>query len=214
MLLCGGTAIIIQQHDCYTYGSMKDFTAIAAFVISLVANIPYIIETIKGEVKPERISWLLWTILGFVYFFSTIYDTGAMLFTLGEVLAPIIIFILAIKYGVGGKSKFDLVSLTVALVALGLLLTTNNVFLSLCLALFIDAIGIMLTIRKLHMDRASESKAFWGLCAVASVFAIVSLHEYTATALMFPVYVLVVSLYIFVIAKPAAKKHTKEIEAL
>lgn len=193
---------------------MKDFAAIAAFVISLVANIPYIVETIKGEVKPERISWLLWTILGFVYFFSTIYDTGAMLFTLGEVIAPILIFILALKYGVGGKSKFDLVSLAVALVALALLLTTSNVFLSLCLALFIDAIGIMLTIRKLHVDRASESKAFWGLCAVAAVFAVFSLHEYSATALMFPIYVLVVSLYIFIIAKPAAKKHSKKIEEL
>jgi hypothetical protein len=30
----------------------------------LAANIPYVIEIIQGKAKPERIAWLLWTILG------------------------------------------------------------------------------------------------------------------------------------------------------
>jgi fumarate reductase subunit D len=191
-----------------------EIIAVLSLVVSLAANIPYIIEIVQGKAKPERISWLLWTILGAVYFFSTIFDTGATLFTLGELIAPVIILILAFKYGVGGKSRFDLISLAVALIALAILFSTTHVLLSLLLALFVDGIGAMLTIRKLRIDPTSESRAFWGLTAIAGVLAVISLEEFTVNALLFPVYVGLLSAYIFLVSKPAAKQHIEAIEKL
>lgn len=192
---------------------MKEFFAVSALVVSLAANVPYIVEIVKGKVRPERISWLLWTILGGVYFFSTIVDEGATLFTLGEVIAPVIIFVLSIKYGVGGKSRFDLVSLTIAMVALVLLFILEGALISLLLALFIDAIGILLTVRKLRLDPTSESRTFWAMAGVAGVLALLSLQTYSLVAVLFPLYVVIISM-IIVLEIHKGKPHPERIEKL
>lgn len=193
---------------------MKEVFGGVALALSVGANIPYIIEIVQKKAKPERISWLLWTILGGVYFFSTVFDTGATLFTFGELIGPVIIFALSLKFGVGGKSRFDRLCLFIALTALILLFAVESVTLSLLLALFVDAIGIVLTVRKLRVDPYSESRTFWAMAFVSSIFALLSLTEYTLNALLFPVYVSIISLVIFVLCKPAKTKHAQEIEEL
>ena len=193
---------------------MKEIFGIAALTLSLGANIPYIIEIVKGQVKPERISWLLWTLLGLTYYFSALFAEGATLFTFGELIGPVIILILALKFGVGGKSRFDLISLAVALVAFGLLFVTEGVLLGLLLALIVDGIGAMLTIRKLLIDPSSESKWFWGIGAISGILAVLSLETYNAETLLFPVYVVILSSFIFIKAKSSKTKHAKQIEKL
>jgi hypothetical protein len=81
---------------------VKDLAAIASFIIMLAAMIPYIVGVVKRRVVPERISWLLWMVLSATYFASAIMTGGGVLFTFGALLAPTIIFVLSIKYGVGG----------------------------------------------------------------------------------------------------------------
>lgn len=181
---------------------MKEIFAICALVVSVAANIPYIYETIKGEVKPHRISWLLWTILGGTYYFSAVFSDGAVLFTFGELVGPITLLLLSLKFGVGGKNRFDVYSLIVALVALGLLFVFEGVIISLILALIVDGIGVTLTIRKLLLDPDSESRGFWGLAFISSIFAALSLSVYTPETLLFPVYVFLISAFIFIKIKP------------
>ena len=192
---------------------MKEALAVAALAVSLAANVPYVIEIIQGRSKPERISWLLWTLLGGVYFFSTIVDEGATLYTLGELLAPIVILALSFKYGVGGKSRFDIVSLVVALVALGLLLVLDGAITSLVLALFVDAIGIMLTVRKLRLDPTSESRTFWTMAGLSGVLALLSLKSYSLVAVLFPLYVVIVCA-IIVYEIHTGKPHPERIKEL
>ena len=185
--------------------SYNEIFGVIALGLSVSANIPYVIEIVRGQAKPNRISWLIWTALGLVYFLSTILDTGATLFTAGELIGPVIIFLLALKYGSGGNNKFDYISLLIAAVAFALLFILDGVLISLLLALFIDSIGIFLTIRKLREDPTSESRAFWIIGAISAIFALLSLEEFTLEALLFPVYVFVVSTYIFLIAKDNKK---------
>ena len=126
---------------------MKELFGIAALVISVAANIPYAIDIVKGKADPHRISWFIWTILGGVYFFSTIFESGATLFTIGELIGPVVIFLLSLKYGVGGQDRKNQFSLFVAIIALGLLFVHDGVIVSLLLALIVDAIAISITVR-------------------------------------------------------------------
>ena len=193
---------------------MKELFGIAALALSLGANIPYIIETIKGHVKPERISWLLWTLLGLTYYFSALFADGATLFTFGELIGPVIIFLLALKFGVGGRSRFDLISLTVALIAFALLFVVEGILIGLLLALIIDGIGAMLTIRKLLIDPSSESKWFWGIGAMSGMLAVLSLTTYNVETLLFPVYVILLSSFVFIKANPTKGKGSSQLKKL
>lgn len=193
---------------------MKEFLAVASLAVSLAANIPYILETIQGKVKPERISWLLWTLLGGTYFFSALFAEGATWFTFGELVGPIIILLLSFKYGVGGKSRLDQYSLAVALVAFGLLFVLEGVLISLLLALLIDGIGAFLTIRKLLIDPASESRNFWILAATAGSLAILSLRTYNVETVLFPLYIVLLSVFISIKTTPSHEKNVKQVERL
>lgn len=193
---------------------MKEYLAIAALVVSIGANIPYIIDIIRGKAKPERISWLLWTLLGLTYYFSALFADGAKLFTFGELVGPGIIFILALKFGVGGRSKFDLYSLSIALIAFFMLFVFDGVLVGLLLALIVDGIGAMLTMRKLIIDPTSESRSFWALGAVASILAFFSLNNYNLETVLFPIYVLIFSALVFIKAAPATNKHPEALQEL
>jgi hypothetical protein len=193
---------------------MKEFFAVASLIVSIAANIPYTIETIQGKVKPERISWLLWTLLGGTYFFSALFANGAAWFTFGELVGPVVILLLSLKYGVGGKSRLDKYSLMVALIAFCLLFVLDGVLISLLLALFIDGIGAFLTIRKLLLDPASESRNFWMLAAVAGTLALLSLDIYNLETMLFPVYVVLLSIFISIKANPSKVKNLKQVEQL
>lgn len=171
-------------------------TGIIALGLSLLANIPYVIETIQGKVKPERVSWFIWTLLGIVYFWTAVIEQGAILFTAGELIGPLVAFLLALKYGVGGKSKLDITMLVLALLAIGWLVVTDNALVGVLLALTADAIAMVLTIRKLHLDPSSESRWAWGIFAISGIFALLSIRNISVETLLFPVYVLATSLYI------------------
>lgn len=193
---------------------MKELFGILALTVSVGANIPYIFDIIKGNSKPERISWFLWTLLGFTYYFSAVFDDGAKVFTMGELIGPVLILLLSFKYGVGGKSRFDLYSLAVALIAFSLLFVVDGTLVSLLLALLVDGIGITLTLRKVRLDPASESRVFWGLGLVSSSLALLSLTNFTVETLLFPVYVFVASSCVFVLANPNKIKNIDKIEKL
>lgn len=193
---------------------MKELFAVTSLIVSIGANVPYIYEIIKGSARPERISWLLWTLLGGTYYFSALFDGGATYFTFGELIGPVTILVLSLKYGVGGKSRFDIVALVIAMIAFTLLFIVEGTLVSLLLALTVDAIGVLLTIRKLLIDPASESKAFWGLAAIASILALLSLQTISVETLLFPSYVLIVSIIIFIMTNPRKHNRVNEIENL
>ncbi len=194
---------------------MKEALAVAALIASLSANIPYVFEILKGQARPERISWLLWTLLGGTYFFSAVFEDGAILMTFGELIGPGIILLLSLKYGVGGKSRFDIYSLVLALAAFVLLFVLEGVLVSLLLALFIDGIGATLTIRKLTIDPTSESRSFWAIAVLSGVLGLMSLTTYNAETVLFPLYVVLLS--VFIVYKTYSKpsnKHQQKIDRI
>jgi hypothetical protein len=195
---------------------MKNILAILSFAMVVVSMVPYIVDVLKKRVVPERISWLLWAALGATYFVSALTTGGGILFTFGELLCPTIIFFLSIKYGVGGKSWFDRICLIVAAVAFALLIVVDNPIFGLVLALFVDCIGMVLTVRKLAKDRSSEPRAPWGLAVIAAILSIVALESYTVENLLFPLYIVVSCSLLFFMSKPdkTGKAKLRELEKL
>ena len=163
----------------------------------------YIIRLIQGKARPERITWLLWAILGAVYLVAAIRTGGNVVYTSAVFVGPVVVFFLSFKYGVGGKSTLDLVSLAVATVALILLLFTNHAIISLALCIFVDLIGALLTIRKLMIDPSSEPKITWLLSALGGGCALLGLQNYRVENLVFPVYIMILGLFTFMLVKPA-----------
>ncbi|PID32905.1 hypothetical protein CR956_00035 [Candidatus Saccharibacteria bacterium] len=175
--------------------------AYAAMIISIGSSIPYIIETIQGKVKPERVSWFIWVLLGIVYFWTAVVEEGAVVFSFGELIGPTAAFLLALKFGVGGKSRLDIVMLIIALVAIVLLFFTEDPLISLLLALLADSIAMFITLVKFHGDRSSESRITWAMLSFSAFLALLSLKVVNFETLAFPVYSMVTAGYIAIMVR-------------
>lgn len=91
-------------------------------VLLIIGFALYLVDIVRGKTKPERASWLIWSVLGGIAFFSQLADgaTWSLVLPGIDTLIVFAIFVLSIRYGVGGLLRRDIISLVVA--ALGLLL--------------------------------------------------------------------------------------------
>jgi len=181
---------------------MKTAFSLLAMACSLSGSAIYVMSIFKDHMCPHRITWLLWTILGVVYFLSAVRSNGNVIYTFASFVAPLTIFLLALKFGIGGTSKLDITSLAVAVFALVLLAFTKTPLLSLLLCLFVDAIGASLTIRKVLHDPGSEPRITWLLSAFGGAFALLGLRDYQLVNLLFPGYIVILGLTTFNLIKP------------
>jgi hypothetical protein len=169
---------------------------------SLSGGVVYVVSIFREQVRPQRITWLLWAILGMVYLLSAIKSQGNVIYTTAALLGPLLIFLLSLKYGVGGTRRLDLGSLLVALFALVLLIFTKRPIPSILLCLFVDAIGAFLTINKILGDRGSEPRLMWLLSALGGGFALLGLHDYHLENILFPAYICILGLVTFRLIRP------------
>lgn len=174
---------------------------ISSFVVSMLSFIPYFIDIFKGKTKPERASFFLWTVLGAI-FFGAQWDAGAtasLWFTGGLTIAPLAVFILSLKYGVGGFETRDKVSLVAALAGLILWLLTDQPLIALLSSIFVDLAGVYLTMVKTYKLPYSETLSTWAVSIVASALAIFAVGELNFVLLAFPVYVLLATMSVTIV---------------
>jgi len=188
---------------------MQNIFAWASFAVSIIASVQFCYGSIKGKIKPQRVTWLLWTAISATYFAAAVRTDGAILFTLAELIGMAAVFLISLKFGTGGGSFLDIASLVIATAAFVYLLFAKDPIISLLLAIFIDAIGSVLTIKKLAKDRTSEAREPWVLALFASGFAILGLTQFTFVNLLYPVYDLILCVIIIIMVKPVAKASRK-----
>ncbi len=139
------------------------------FLIS--GYIPYTYEVIKGTDTPNRASWFIWA-LSTVVILLGVKETGtneAIWVPIADAVGCFIIFILSIRFGVGGWSKTDKISLVIAISSLGIWLITGNAFVAFLMNLIIYISGYISTIKKAMVNPESESLFAWTLFFIGVV---------------------------------------------
>lgn len=176
---------------------------------------PYVRSIIKGETKPARSSYAIWLVNQSVLVFS--YLAAGATTTLGLYIAllinSMIIFVLALRYGVGGFKPLDLVCMGLAALAIVLWVATNNPALAVYAFLASSTIGYIPTMRKSYLFPNSENKLSWGMYVVAALCNIIAINKFEAVIFLPPLFSFTMSLIIFVLLhrKAAVKldlKHT------
>jgi len=169
----------------------------------LLSFVPYIRDIFRNKTKPERISWLIWSILGSIAFFSQ-FAKGAsysLIMPGAQTIGDLLIFIFAIKYGLGGFTKRDITALIGASVALFLWYLTSEATVALFLIIFIDGVGAVLTVIKSYENPTTETVSSWVLTFIGGALACLSVGKIDFILLAFPIYICLASLSILVSIK-------------
>ncbi len=170
-------------------------------LLSIISNVPYIRDILKLKTKPERASWLIWSVLGGIAFFSQLAKgaTDSLWMTGVQTCGVLLIFSLSIRYGVGGLTKRDMVALPVAGLGLVLWYITNEPAIALLIVILVDALGSALTCVKAYKAPDSETMSTWALSGTAGIFGALAVGSWHLILLAYPIYIMLAN-YAVVIA--------------
>jgi hypothetical protein len=171
---------------------MYDIASVAgklAGIISLAAYAPYILSILRKETKPNRASWIIWAVVSTIIALSY-REAGAsyaFLAPVGYVVGSTIVFILSIKYGVGGWTPFDRKCLIGAATSLVLWKIFDSPMSALLINLLINLLGTLPTARKAWYQPQTESKVAWSLFFLGSIVNLFAVENWTLSMAVYPV---------------------------
>jgi hypothetical protein len=193
---------------------MPDITAIAgkvAGIVSLAAYGPYILAILRGKTRPNRASWWIWTVVGFMLG-TSYYCSGAdhtLWAPVSYAIGPIATAILSIKYGEGGWTRFDRCCLLGAGVSVALWWTFGSPLIALLINLLIDFMGALPTIRKAYQEPESEDRVAWTLFVAGNLANLFAVERWTFSIAAYPIYMLLcnglITTLVFVRRTPKAR---------
>jgi hypothetical protein len=164
------------------------FTHIFAFLstaIALYCVIPYVQTILNKKTQPHQFTWLVFLIMNGMVFISQ-YLAGArdsVWISLIFFVASCIIFVLSLKYGIRGTSKFDTFLFCFALFAIMVWLLSKNNSYAIWLTVVIDLCATAMMMLKIWKNPYTEEPLPWLLGAVAYVFTCLTLLGQPVTIL-------------------------------
>lgn len=161
-----------------------------AGMLALGGYIPYIIAILRGQTKPNRATWLIWTIVGGLLAVSYIAageNSKSIWLPIGYFVGPFFTALLSIRYGYSAWSKLDSICVLLALLSLIPWLLTHNPITTLAINVFIDLLGAVPTLVKTYREPETEDLTAWFIFFVANTLQLFAIETWNLTAL-YPLY--------------------------
>ncbi len=159
---------------------MKENIAIIAAILAVVGNLPYLWDVIKRKVEPHAYTWFVWSIVSCIVFFGQLSKgagIGALPTGASEIFT-IIIFFFSLPNGFKHVKKIDTFFLVVALLGLIPWILTKDPTISVIIAVSIDLIAFIPTLRKTWLKPKTETPLLYGTNVLRHALALFSLQTY------------------------------------
>ena len=169
--------------------------------LGLFANVPYIIDTLRGKTQPHRISWLVFLLINLINVANqlAVGASHSLWLTVGFCVSQAIIVFLAFRNGIGGFKKLDIICLIGAVIGMGLWMYFQTPIVSIIANIVAATIALVPTLVKAYKQPQTETKVSWGLGAVAALMGAVAVGSFTIELLLFPVYSCAAQLLVYMV---------------
>ena len=186
----------------------KEILVIVASLLAVIGNIPYLIDVIKGKVKPHPYTWFIWTIVSFVVFLGQVAKgagLGAIPTAVSEIFT-VIIFLFSIKYGFKNPPKTDKYFLALALFSIIPWIITKDPTLSVIIVVSIDLIAFIPTLNKTYCHPKSEAPLLYGTNVMRHSLALGALSSYNVATMLHSLVMIITNTIMVVFIKTCKEK--------
>jgi hypothetical protein len=170
-------------------------------VIGAVGSLSYLIKTVKGKVKPNRVSFLLWSVAPFIAFAAQIKQGVGLesLMTFSTGFLPLTVFIASFvnKNAEWKLTRFDLICGVLSVVGLILWLVTRVGNIAIIFSILADALAAVPTIIKAYKHPDTEMAWPWIATVFGVILTLLTLRQLTFANSGFIIYILIVNTIIF-----------------
>lgn len=153
-----------------------------AVALDLAGGISYLIDTIKGKVKPNKVSWLLWGLVPMIAFAAQLKQgvglTSLMTFAVG--FSPILIFCASFlnKKAEWKLTSFDITCGILSVLGILLWLVSRVGNLAIVFSILADLLaGIPTTVKAFKAPETENSLAF-SLAGLAAVITLLTIKQW------------------------------------
>ncbi len=159
---------------------MKALIAVAASLLAIVGNVPYLRDIVKKRVEPHPYTWLVWTVVSCIIFFGQVAKGAGIgaLPTAASEIFTVIIFFFSLRHGFKNIRKIDAVFLAIALLGIIPWILTKDPTVSVVIAVSIDLVAFMPTIRKTWNRPETETPILYGMNVLRHILMLFSLEAY------------------------------------
>ena len=165
--------------------------------LALIAPVVYSVSMVRGVSKPARMTRFIVWLAAFISLISLWADgsTGAVWLAGIFAFRNFFLFLMSLKYGVGGTTTIDKWSLGLALIGLVGWQVVGDPLIALIFAIIADFIGFIPTFVKTYKEPGSEGPGFYYVETLAVTLNIVMIGAWTQD-LLFPGYILLSNLIV------------------
>lgn len=170
-------------------------------LISFVGGLSYLRATLKGEAKPNRVTWFMWALAPLIAFFATIQQGVGIqsLLTFMVGFNPLLIFIASFvnKKAFWNITKLDLICGALSIGGLTLWLITGTGNLAILFAIIADLLAGVPTIIKSYESPETESPYVFLGGGTASLITLLTITVWQFEYYAFPLYIFLICTLLF-----------------
>jgi hypothetical protein len=183
----------------------QNFIYIGA-LLNLIGSTSYVIDTIKGKTRPNRVSWFLWALAPMLAFGAMVNSgvsiTGSLMtFMVG--FGPLLVVLASFvnKKSVWKITKFDILCGTLSVVGLGLWVITRTSQVAIVFSILADGLAALPTLTKAFKEPETESYLAFLFGAISATITVLAAKTWNFTNVGFPLYILIICIIIFILVK-------------
>jgi hypothetical protein len=163
---------------------------VLAGVVGVADVVPYVRDTTRRSTCPHRGTWLIWSVLAILVCVSQRADGASWSLIMSGTQAVLIslVFVLAIKFGVGGLSPAEGVLLAIAGLGVAGWLVVDAPIVATACVVAADLVGVGMMVPKTWREPDSETLSTFALASVSGAMAAGSVATLDPALLLYPVY--------------------------
>lgn len=208
LIIMLGIGVIVKSNDGVDAKSM--IGEIAGWV-NLVAYFPYFVAIIKGETKPSRTTWWIWTALEIMmstgYIMSGAESTKWL--PIASLIGMFMTAMLSVWFGKKGWTLADIGCFFGVVSGVFVWEVSGSAFVALCVFLFIDILATIPTIAKSWEDPDEEDVFAWTITLLSGVVNLFAIDSWNFSIALLPLHNL--SIYAVVVAVLIISKKKKAV---
>ena len=180
---------------------IHSFIGLAAGILAFSANPLYIRGILRGQTKPNRVTWwilaLASLILAASYFASGARDTVWV--PIAYFFSFTIIAILSLRYGEGDGTLtlLDKTCVLGAIISIFLWWFTGSPVVALFFEMGVELFGLIPTIAKAYRNPVTEDFAAWAIAVSASLLNVFAITDWSYVIATYPIYIFVTNAIVF-----------------
>ncbi len=165
-------------------------------LFNIIGGIGYLVGTLKGTTKPNRVTWLLWALAPLIAFSAQINQGVGIraLLTFMVGFNPLLIFLASfVNRNAHWKiTRFDMVCGILSVLGLILWSLTSNPNLAIALSITADGLASLPTVVKAYKFPETETSTVFFGGAISAFVTLLTIKTWSFAYYGFPVYILLI----------------------